>query len=78
MSQSTIFQLCRDGSFWVEPVLSSDQYVLLKDTSQGGQWGSNLQLLDHESSTLPLSYCAPVCKDKNNLQGLKYILIWKL
>ena len=23
-SQSTIFQLCRDGSFWVEPVLSKD------------------------------------------------------
>ena len=24
MSQSTIFQLCRDGSSWVEPVLSKD------------------------------------------------------
>ena len=31
-SQSTIFQLCRDGSSWVEPVLSKDKYVLLKDT----------------------------------------------
>ena len=29
---STIFQLCRDGSSWVEPVLSKDECVLLKDT----------------------------------------------
>ena len=28
---STIFQLNRDGSSWVEPVLSSDKCVLLKD-----------------------------------------------
>ena len=28
---STIFQLNRDGSSWVEPVLSLDKYVLLKD-----------------------------------------------
>ena len=28
---STIFQLNRDGSSWVEPVLSQDQCVLLKD-----------------------------------------------
>ena len=28
---STIFQLCRDGSSWVEPVLGSDKRVLLKD-----------------------------------------------
>ena len=33
-SQSTIFQLCQDRSFWVEPVLSKDQCVLLKDTTQ--------------------------------------------
>ena len=32
--ESTIFQLCWDGSFWVEPVLSKDKYVLLKDTTQ--------------------------------------------
>ena len=30
---STIFQLCRDGSSWVEPVLSWDKCVLLKDHS---------------------------------------------
>ena len=29
--QSTIFQLKRDGSFWVEPFLSWDKCVLLKD-----------------------------------------------
>ena len=28
---STIFQLYRDGSSWVEPVLSKDKCVLLKD-----------------------------------------------
>ena len=28
---STIFQLNRDGSSWVEPVLSNDKCVLLKD-----------------------------------------------
>ena len=28
---STIFQLNRDRSFWVEPVLSEDKWVLLKD-----------------------------------------------
>ena len=34
MSQSTIFQLCWDRSSWVEPVLSKDKGVLLKDTPQ--------------------------------------------
>ena len=38
---STIFQLCRDGSSWVEPVLSYDLCVLLKDTTQWRLWGSN-------------------------------------
>ena len=32
--QSTIFQLCRYRSSWVEPVLSKDKCVLLKDTTQ--------------------------------------------
>ena len=31
--QSTIFQLCWDGPSWVEPVLSKDICVLLKDTT---------------------------------------------
>ena len=31
MSQLTIFQLCRDGTSWVEPVLSMDKCVLLRD-----------------------------------------------
>ena len=30
----TIFQLCQDRSYWVEPVLSKDICVLLKDTTQ--------------------------------------------
>ena len=29
-----IFQLCRDGSSWVEPILSKDKCVLLKATAQ--------------------------------------------
>ena len=36
-SQSTILQLCRDRSSWVEPVLSKDKCVLLKDTTQWRQ-----------------------------------------
>ena len=34
MSQSTICQLCQDGSSWVVPVLTKDKCVLLKDTMQ--------------------------------------------
>ena len=33
-SKSIIFQLLRDGSSWVEPVLSRVKCVLLKDTTQ--------------------------------------------
>ena len=54
------FQLCRDGSSWVEPVLSKDKCVLLKGTTQWRRWGSNPRPLGLESSTLPLSHCAPL------------------
>ena len=33
MSQSTIFQLCRDGSSWVEPVLSKDKCIVFASKS---------------------------------------------
>ena len=33
LGQSTVFQSCRSGSFWVQPVLSKDQCVLLKHNS---------------------------------------------
>ena len=56
-SQSTIFQLCRDGASCVEIVLSKNKCVLLKDTTQQHWWSSNPRLL--ESNTLPLSHCAP-------------------
>ena len=59
MSQSTIFQFCRDRIYWVEAVLSNDKCVLLKDTTQWRPWGSNPWPLGLESSTLPLSHCAP-------------------
>ena len=56
------FQLCLDGSSWVEPVLCKDKCVLLKTQHSdpreartcGPLWPLNLQ-----SSTLPLSHCAP-------------------
>ena len=43
MSQSTCFQLCRDGSSWVKPELRKDLCVLLKDTTQWRLRGSNPQ-----------------------------------
>ena len=55
---STIFQLNRDGSSWVEPVLSWD-VSCSRTTTQWGPWGSNPQPLGLKSSTLPLSHCAP-------------------
>ena len=38
-SQSKKFQLCQDGPSWVEPVLSKDKCILLKDTTQWRRWG---------------------------------------
>ena len=55
-SKSTFFQSCRDRSSWVEPVQSRRYSVLLKDTMQCLRCGSNQQLLNLESSTLPLSH----------------------
>ena len=57
MSHLTIFQLCWEGSNWVEQVLSRD-CVLLKDTKQCPWWGLNPQPLDLKPSTLPLIQCA--------------------
>ena len=51
---STIFQLNRDGSSWVEPELSQDKCVLLK-----GHNAVTPVRLELESSTLPLRHCAP-------------------
>ena len=55
----TIFQLCRDGSSWIEPVLSKDYCVLLKDTTLWRRWGLNPQPHGLESIALQLSHCAP-------------------
>ena len=55
MCQSIIYQLCLDGSSWVETVLSKDKCVLPKDTTQWRRWGSNPRPLGLQSSTLPLS-----------------------
>ena len=40
----------------------------LKDTMQWRWWGSNLRPLSLESSTLPLSHCAP----KNNYEATEF------
>ena len=45
--------------FLIEKVLSKDKRVLLKDTTQWRQWGSNLRPRGLDSSTLQLSHCAP-------------------
>ena len=55
-------QLCRDGSYWVESVLSKDKYVLLKDTTQWRRWGWDPWFLGLESNGLPLSHCASKSK----------------
>ena len=76
-SQSTIFQLCQDGSFWVEPVLDKDKCVLLKDKTQWCQWGSNPHAFGLESITLPLSHCAPfMCwfKKTNQCRSVLFVL----
>ena len=62
---STIFQLNRDGSSWVEPVLSLDKCVLLKDHKRSDPSGP----LGLESSTLPLSHPPPPPKKKLWLGG---------
>ena len=52
---SAIFQLNRDGSSWAEPVLSQDKCVLLKEHNAV----KPVRPFRLESSTLPLSHCAP-------------------
>ena len=58
---STIFRLYRDGSSWVEPVLSYDKCVLPKDHNAMTPVRLEPTAFGLESSTLPLSHCAPKC-----------------
>ena len=46
---------------WVEPELSKDKCVLLKDTTQWRWWDMEPWPLGLESSTLPLSHSAHQC-----------------
>ena len=55
---STIFQLNRDWSSWVEPVLRINVSCSMT-TTQWRRWGSNPRPLGLKSSTLPLSHCTP-------------------
>ena len=57
---STIFQLKRDESSWVEPVLSWDKCVLLNDHNAVKPVRLEPPAPWFESSTLPLSNCALV------------------
>ena len=75
-SKSTIFQLCRDGSSWVEPVLSKDYCVFFKDTTQWPQWSLNSQHLDLKSSTLPLSHCDMIEQITTSDQYLTSNQVW--
>ena len=52
--QSSVTELSRDGSSWVEQVLSKDKCVLLKDKRQWRWRGSNPQPFGLGSSTLTL------------------------
>ena len=48
------FHLSRDGSSWVEPVLSKDNCFAQRHNTL-----TPVRPLSLESSTLPLSHCAP-------------------
>ena len=57
---STISQLNRDRSSWVEPVLSQDKCVLLKDHNAVTPMRLKPTALGLEKSTQPLRHCAPM------------------
>ena len=61
-SQSTSFQLCRDGSSCVEPVVSKYWCVFVKHITQWRRWGYTRELLGIESSIVRQSHCAPSMK----------------
>ena len=76
---STIFQLHRDGSSWVEPVLSYDKCVLLKDhnavTPVWLEPAAPRSLVEHSTTEpLNLDYIMPTIPPKHNC--LSIILIW--
>ena len=60
-SQSTIFQLCRDGSSWVEPINVSYSRTQHSDASETGTCGPSVssQALYHWATVF--SWCALEC-----------------
>ena len=52
-SQAAIFQSCRDGSSWVELVLSRGSSVLFKDTTQCLRWPTTPPSWVERSTTEP-------------------------
>ena len=76
---STIFHLNRDGSSWVEPVLSKDKFLSCsRTTMQWPQWGSNPGPLGLESSTLPLSYYVSFFNCTNTCLSLQIMTLTAL
>ena len=56
---STIFQLCGTGLPGLNQYLARINVSCSRTTTQWRRWGSNLRPFGLESSTLPLSHCAP-------------------
>ena len=76
-SKSTIFQLCRDGFPVLNQLHVARINVLLKDTTQWRWCSTNPQPLGLESSTLPLSHCAPkenIYITRVNIWNWQYLL----
>ena len=74
-SQSTVFQLYWDGSSWVEPVLSKDKCVLLKDTTvtPGAQAPrSRENKILAQGKMLPTIFCKPFKNDYST----EYLYLW--
>ena len=70
---STIFQLYKGTGL---PGTKLGLMFLLKDTTQWRRWDSNPRPLGLESSTRPLSHCAPR-RSVINIKGWQVIISWK-
>ena len=59
MSQSTIFQLCRDGSSWVEPVLKARINVSCSRTQHSDFSDGPTRNSSASSQALLMDHCPP-------------------
>ena len=74
-SKSTIFQLCRDRSSWVEPVLSKDKCVLLKDTSDAGEAQTRGPLVSSQALYNSAAVLPEICLSDERLLLSKMLVI---